>query len=54
MTTITRPLSKRIEDAKLLLDGARQLAERSPTTENEDFVRECTARMDELLDQYPH
>lgn len=50
---VHRPLRDRIEDAKLLLDGARAINDRNPTTDNQNFVEECEARLDDLLDQYP-
>jgi hypothetical protein len=51
--TTTRTLEQDIEDAKITLDGARQIREAYPTAMNQDTVDSCEQRMNRLLDQYP-
>jgi hypothetical protein len=51
--TDARTHEREIEDAKLMLDGARDIFEHTPTTEFARVVDECEEHLNDLLDQYP-
>jgi hypothetical protein len=49
----SRTLDAQIEDAKLTLDGARQIAASRPSAGNVDYAEACETYLNLLLDQYP-